>query len=107
MDRLNFIRRESLVGDGIVEARDAASAGFERAVGDGDVAFGFPEGQRGVGDVPDAEEFGRGGGEEAGRWDGRVCRWGADYDWFGHLELELDWWSGTGFGMEWDLLMYV
>lgn len=84
MDCFDFVRGQGLVGDYVVEAvlHSATTASrFEGAVGDGHVAFRFPEGQRGVCDVPKAEELGRGGGAEVGR----VGGWGADYDWFRHF----------------------
>lgn len=41
---------------------------WEGGVGDGYVAFVFPEGERGVGDVPEADELGRVGAMKFGGW---------------------------------------
>lgn len=90
VDGFDFVAGEGLVADGVVEA-GLGWGGRRRgegAVGDGDVAFGFPERERGVRDVPDAEELGGGGGAEVGR----VGERGADGDWVwvGHFGKERD-----------------
>ena len=79
-----------MVGDNVLDAVGvlvgAAVGGRERPVSDLDVAFGFPHGQGGVGDVPGAgEPLGRGRGE--GRlWESGGGGW-AESDWLLHAEI--------------------